>query len=154
MKNILFLFFLSISIQASELQLIGKALLEYSIFKIDVYEISYFKGPNGVEELVLDYKVDVKRKHSIEGWKVGLEPILKEKPEYKEKAQWIMDQTVDLKDGDRFTIRKNKTETILLKNNKEVARSQDKVVSLLAFEPWIGKKPIDEEIKNKLLKNI
>ena len=57
---------------SAELQLVGKAMLEYSIFKIDVYEVSYFKDKKTkVEKLTLNYKRDVAAKHSLEGWKVG-----------------------------------------------------------------------------------
>ena len=46
---------------ADDYKFIGKHLLEYSIFNIDIYEISYFKAASGAEKLILDYKTNVKK---------------------------------------------------------------------------------------------
>ncbi|MDA8791829.1 chalcone isomerase family protein [Bacteriovoracaceae bacterium] len=154
MKLIILSLLLSINLAyAKELTKIGSALLEYDVlfFSVDVYEITYFRNDMGNEELVLDYKVDVEKKHSIEGWNVGLDHLFKEKPVYKEKAKWILNNTIDLKDGDKFVIRKNIHEVILIKNNQEMAKVIDPIIAEMIFEPWLGKKPIDKKIKSKLL---
>ena len=153
-KALLFVLFISISIKtavAQERQMIGTALLEYSIFKIDIYQISYFKGPNGVEELELDYKTNVKREYSQEGWKVGLEPIIKAKDLKPEQIKWIYDNTVDLAKGDKLIIRKDKNQVTLLKNGQPVAEIKDDLIASLIHYPWLGDRPIDEKLKSKLL---
>ena len=145
---------LSLPLQASDLKLVGTALAEFSIFKIDVYQISYFKGKSGHEEMVLDYKTNVKKKYSIMGWEEGLEHVLKAKPEYKPKYDWIIGQVVDLKKGDKFVIRKNAEKVSMLKNDKLIGEITDPIIASLVFEPWIGSKPVDKDLKKKLLKNI
>ena len=126
-------------------------MLEYSIFKIDVYEISYLKGTDGVEQLQLDYKRDIKREYSIEGWKVGLEHLLKSDPSLEKKMDWIISKTVDLKEGDKFTIKRRGEHVQLFKNNEMVGEIKDQVIAKLVFEPWLGKVPVDESLKAKLL---
>lgn len=154
MKKLILIFaMMPFCLKATELQLVGKALLEYSIFKIDIYEISYFKGQNNLEELVLDYKIDVKKKYSQEGWHKGLEPILKKDERYLSKSQWILENTVDLKKGDLYTIRKQNDHITLLKNSVILAEIEDNSIAQLVFYPWLGETPIDEDLKRKLLKN-
>ena len=94
---------------AAEYKMLGTYLLEYSIFKIDVYQISYFKSGTS-EKLVLDYKTGVEKKYSLEGWKVGLKHKLDQKV-YQDKAQWLFDHTVDVSSGDKL---------IILRNNDEI----------------------------------
>lgn len=136
---------------SGQLKLVGTALAEFSIFKIDVYQISYFKGPEGLEELVLDYKTNVKRKYSIMGWEEGLKPVLDKNPAYQEKYKWIIDQVVDLKKGDIYTIRKELDTVSMLKNGKLVGKIKDPIIASLVFEPWLGKVPVDKNIKKQLL---
>ena len=57
-------------LQLSDLILVGEFLLEFSIFKIDVYKISYFRSED-VEALSLKYFMDVSRDLSIKGWTEG-----------------------------------------------------------------------------------
>lgn len=152
MKIILLSFFLcviSLTAIASEYKQIGTYLLEYSIFKIDVYQITYFKAEDS-EKLVLDYKVDVKREHSLEGWKVGLKHKLKDKA-YEPKVQWLYDHTVDMKKGDKFSLVKSKGTLELFKNSELMAKTTDPMILELAFEPWLGEKPVDDKLKKALL---
>ncbi|MBK24640.1 MAG: hypothetical protein CME70_11650 [Halobacteriovorax sp.] len=154
MKNIilvLFLFLFMPSSKADELKMVGTALAEFSIFKIDIYQISYFKGKNGKEELHLDYKREVKKKYSIMGWEEGLEPFLKKNPEHKDKYNWIINQVVDLKEGDLYVIRKENTKVSMLKNGKLVGEIDDKIIASMVFEPWLGEVPVDKDLKKKLL---
>lgn len=155
MKAIISILFLALSFNAlaknSDLELIGKAMAEFSIFKIDIYEVSYLKNKDGREELVLDYKRDIEKKYSIMGWEEGLKHMIKDTPENKPKYEWITNQTVDLAKDDKFTIRREGDKVTMLKNGRKIASTEDKMIARMAFEPWIGKKPIDKKIKNKLL---
>jgi hypothetical protein len=135
---------------ADDYKFVGKFLLEYSIFKIDVYEISYFKSVNGKEKLVLDYKTNVKRKYSQEGWNVGLKHKAKIE-KYQNKTKWLLDNTVDLAKGDKLSIVREKDKVTLIKNDKKLATIEDPLVAALAFEPWLGEKPVSIELKNSLL---
>lgn len=129
--------------------LVGTYLLEYSVFKIDVYQISYFRGKNA-EKLVLDYKRPVEKKYSIEGWKVGLKDKLKDK-NFESKIKWLYDHTVDLEKGDTFTLRKTSSALEILKNEKLLGKTSDPAIIALAFEPWLGEKPVDKKLKSALL---
>jgi len=141
----------TVGLKAEEKKMIGTALLEYSIFKIDIYQISYYKGPGEIEELVLEYKTNVKREYSQEGWKVGLEPIIKQKQLKPEQVKWIFDNTIDLAKGDKLTIRKVNDEVTLLKNGQSVATVKNELIASIIHYPWLGEKPIDDKLKAKLL---
>jgi hypothetical protein len=145
------IFLMSLTISATELSLIGKGMLEYSIFNIDIYEVLYYKGSDGTEELVLDYQTNVKRKYSQKGWSVGLEPILEKNPAYKPKAQWILDQTVDLAKGDKMTLRRKKSQVTMLKNGQSIATIDDPIIAKILYEPWLGEVSVDEDLKQKIL---
>ena len=95
----------SFTIQAKEkeFKLIGKALLEFSIFKYDIYEVSYYKSED-TEKMVFDYKTDVEKDYSRQGWEKGLEPIVEKYPEYKKKAKWFSKNTFDVVEGDKMII--------------------------------------------------
>jgi hypothetical protein len=133
-----------------EFQLIGKYLLEYSFLKIDVYEISYLKSATGTEKLVLDYKMGVKKKHSIEGWKVGLKHK-ESNPELTQKIQWIHEHTADMEKGDRLSLVRSAGTLEMFKNDSSIAKVADPVIAELAFEPWLGEPPIDAKLKASLL---
>ena len=116
--------------------LIGKSLLEFPIFGFDLYEIHYYvnKGDRS-EELVLSYKRDIDRKHSIMGWDKGLEHIIEKKPELSIKAEWIKTHTVDVKEGDQIKLSKIKDKVSIYKNNKLISSIEDSDISKLIFEP-------------------
>lgn len=134
-------------------KLIGSALLEFSLFKIDVYKISYYRSASE-EKLVLDYLKDVKKKYSIMGWEKGLEHAIEKNPDKKKKFQWIYDNVVDLKKGDSFAMLKNKSELTFFKNGKKTASTKDPFIKKIIFDPWLGEKPVSDEIKKKLLKGL
>jgi hypothetical protein len=144
-----FLPLLAMKSYSAEEKVIGSYLLEYSIFKIDVYQITYINGEE-IEKIVLDYKTNVSREISIEGWRVGLKHKL-DKDLYLKKAQWIFDHTVDVKKGDRLTILKSSDGVRILKNEQLVGETSDPGISELVFEPWLGERPVDEELKDALL---
>jgi hypothetical protein len=137
---------------ATDFKLMGSYLLEYSIFKIDIYVISYFKSSNQ-EKLVLDYKTAVKKKYSIEGWKVGLKHKLTD-ASINEKAQWLYDHSVDVEKGDKLIILKTTDYLEIYKNEELIGKTSDKMIMGLAFEPWLGEKPVKEELKGSLLKSM
>lgn len=147
--SFLLLFFFSQQSIASEFKLIGTHLLEYSFLKIDVYQISYFKSEDA-EKLTLDYKLAVKKKHSLEGWKVGLKHKLSEKTN-QDKAQWLFDHTFDVEKGDRLSIVKKKELIEIYINEKLMGSTSDPIIAGLAFEPWLGAKPVDNDLKASLL---
>lgn len=145
----LMLTFSASSAIASGFTKVGSYLLEYSIFKVDVYQITYFKGQDA-EKLVLDYKIAVKKKYSQEGWKIGLQHRLKDQ-EYGLKVQWLLDNTDDMLESDQLVILREGDRLQILKNDKLIAMTKDENIAKLAFEPWLGSNPISVELKNALL---
>jgi hypothetical protein len=136
---------------AKELKLVGTALAEFSIFKIDIYQVSYFRGPHDHEEIQLKYKRDIDKKYSIMGWEKGLSHLFKKDPIYVNKFQWISDQVVDLKKGDLYTIKKVQNTVSMLKNTTLLASIDDPIIASMVFEPWIGSPPVDKKLKDELL---
>lgn len=147
----LVIFLLTLNSYAGDMKLIGKAMLEFSVFKIDVYEISYYKGPNNTEELLLDYKREVEKKYSIQGWEKGLQPVLEKSPNLQEKAKWLIESAITLKEGDKLILRKQQDNVTILKNEKVISKIKDQQIADLLFYPWLGEKPIDQDLKKKLL---
>lgn len=125
--------------------------MEYSIFKIDIYRINYYKTEKDSEKLTLKYKVDVKKEYSQEGWQKSLKYYLSKGNAYKEKLKWITKNCVDLKKGDLFIIEKKEGTVFLRKNNKLIAKIKDPIIAEMILSPWIGPKPIDKKIKKELL---
>jgi hypothetical protein len=153
MKALLFVLLLSSSytLSAKDWKLKGKSMLEFSIFKIDIYEISYYKSADSTM-LVLDYKKDVAKKYSIEGWKKGLEKILAEKKIPWKRVKWLIDNSVDLDSGDKLKIIVKKDLVSLFKNDRLISQINDQLIAELVFEPWIGKYPVDKKVKKELTK--
>jgi hypothetical protein len=135
----------------TEFSLRGEALVEVTIFKIDVYIAKYYdsKKLDGLHLLELNYQIDVERKHSLEGWSAGFKPLDIKK--YEKSIEWIYDKTQDMKKGDSFSIWVKGSEVRFYLNNKLLAQVVDKDISDIAFFPWIGKEPLDEDIKKRLL---
>jgi hypothetical protein len=136
-----------------EFKLIGKALLEFSIFKYDIYEVSYYKSSDS-EKMIFDYKTDVEKDYSRQGWEKGLEPIVEKYPEYKKKAKWFSKNTFDVVEGDKMIIIRKGNSLTMFKNKDKVTEVTDDIIAKIAFEPWIGFKPVDDDIKRKLLKGL
>lgn len=153
MKKLLFILLTITTVHASELKLKGTALLEYSIFGIDIYQISYYSDENDHQEMLLEYKRDVAKKYSIEGWNVGLKSELDRSPTSEKKIQWILDHTKNVKEGDKFLIKKVKDQVSFWLNGKKIAQTRDSYLSNIIFSPWIGPNPIDQDLKQKLLGN-
>lgn len=152
LMKLFFLFLLMTNLVfATELKLIGRGLLEYSIFKIDIYEVSYYKNLENHTKLSLDYKIDVKKEYSLEGWKVGLENNIKDLTKYKDQINWINQHTTTIKKGDRFSIEIKDDIVTLHLNNKIIASKKDKLLAKIILLPWIGPNPVDQKLKNKIL---
>ena len=128
----------------------GKALIEVTIFKIDVYEASYRTSKRlDTKLLELTYLMDVERKLSLKGWKEGFKPL--DKKVYKEAISWVEENTNDMKKGDVFSMLIDNKKVSLFHNGRFLASSTDPNVVKIIHFPWLGEKPLDEDIKNKLL---
>lgn len=153
-KFILTFYLSSLSIvhaATASFSLVGTYLLEYSFFKVDVYQVSYLKSPNA-ERILLDYKIAVKKEYTQEGWKVGLQHKLKDE-HYRQKSQWLLDNAIDVEAKDQLTITRTGNLIEIHKNNNLISRIEDADIALLAFEPWIGQNPLSPKIKKALLGN-
>ena len=129
----------------------GKALLEFSIFKFDIYEIAYYEKSKNDFIITLDYKRDIKREHSLEGWKVGLEKNLKELDSYREQIDWIKAHTKSVKKGDLYKIKVLEDTVTFFLNENVIGKKKDAKLASIVHLPWLGRNPVDEEIKKRLL---
>ena len=132
---------------------LGSKLIEFSIFKIDVYVVSYHVDKKSESKAInLNYKMNVSKNLSIKGWEEGFKWMSdKEKIKFNSAVDWIRKSTVDLYKNDNLTIFVTKNMTILKRNNKTLAVSKDPLVSKIILTPWIGDKPIREDVKKALL---
>jgi hypothetical protein len=127
----------------------GSGLLEYSFFKIDLYEISYYKTKSGHSSfLKLIYKRDIKKNVSNQGWEEGLK---ENASTHVKEILWIKQQTPDLKENDQLIILVDGEKGFIILNNKIKAQTNDKKISRLLHLPWIGPYPVDEDLKKNLL---
>ena len=143
-----FLLSLLISFSANG-ELVGKGKFEYSIFKVDVYEVSHFKTLS-TQKLVIKYLRDISQKYSKMGWKKGLKRNINLR-DYKEPFNWIISLTPDIKKGDTVELVKEKNLCIIKHNGKVLGKSSDPNVEKILFLPWIGPKPISKSLKDQLL---
>jgi hypothetical protein len=132
---------------------LGSKLIEFSIFKVDVYVVSYhIDGKSGSKAINLNYKMNVSKSLSIKGWEEGFKWMTDpEKIKFKSAIDWIKKSTVDLHKNDNLTIFVGQNMTVLKKNNKTIAVSKDSLVKEIILTPWIGEKPIREDVKKALL---
>lgn len=155
MKKIVLIFCLSyfsvVEAASKPFSLVGTYLLEYSFLKIDVYQVSYLKNSNA-EKILLDYKIAVKKEYTQEGWRVGLKHKIKDEL-YRQKSQWLLDNAVDVAAKDQLSITRTGKLVEIHKNNALVASIEDAEIALLAFEPWVGEKPLSPKMKEALLGN-
>lgn len=155
MNKFILIFYLSslsiIHAATPSFSLIGTYLLEYSFFKVDVYQVSYLKSENA-ERILLDYKIAVKKEYTQEGWKVGLKHKLRDE-HYRQKSHWLLDNAVDVEAKDQLTITRTRNLIEIHKNNNLVSRIEDADIAVLAFEPWVGQNPLSLKMKEALLGN-
>lgn len=147
----------SLELDLASFTKLGEKLIEFSIFSIDVYVVSYFErkhksSANKARAINLNYKMNVSKSLSIKGWDEGFKWMNKdEKNKYKEAVNWIHKSTVDLLKRDNLTIFVVEGITTLKRNNKTIAVSQDPLVGEIILGPWIGDKPIRTDVKKALL---
>ena len=158
MKNAVLFLLVSFPLFSGELtindpswKLVGKALLEVTVFKVDVYNASYFKKEKS-ELLTLSYLRDVEKKYSLQGWDAGFEHLEETKDnEIKEAIKWIRENTGDLKESETFSILKHEGVTTFYKNKKAYATTKLAKVYELVLTPWIGDNAVDKSLKKGLL---
>ncbi|ATH07110.1 hypothetical protein BIY24_03900 [Halobacteriovorax marinus] len=129
---------------------IGSGVLSFYFW--DVYKVRYLKSKtSGNEAIELHYLRDIKKEYSEKGWSEALEHL----DGIEVQKNWLIENSVDIKEDDILTIYKYSEENVLLtKNNIPIAKKlKDKKLFELIHTPWIGKKPINKELKAKLLKN-
>lgn len=167
LKYIIILFLVNITVSQSEestfppkikvldktYKLIGSGLLEYSIFKIDVYRMAFYKAlKSDCSLLKIIYEMDIEKKISNEGWYEGIKRNLKKEfINYKKELQWLKEKTPDLKEKDQLIILRKNDMGFLIVNEKIIAKTQDRKISKLLHLPWLGPHPVDEELKKNLL---
>ncbi len=152
-------FFVCFSLHAQDLPFeskdfkkVGNALLEYSIFGIDVYDISYYQNEMGDKAfLILDYKLDLKKEYSVKGWDVGFEKNVQRKDYYKDAMAWLREHTPAVEDGDQVILYRESELARIYKNGKLIIEKKDNKIPEIIFRPWLGQHPVDEDVKNKLL---
>ena len=142
-----------IILQLDNYKKIGEKLVEFSIFKIDIYIVSYYEKTGGKgKALNLNYQMDISKNLSIKGWEEGFSWMeSKDKKKYKTAIKWIFDHTNDLKKSDNLTIYIVDGTTTFKKNGDLVGTTKDKLVSEIVLTPWIGDRPIREDVKKALL---
>ena len=64
-----------------------------------------------------------------------------------------MDNAVDVAAKDQLSITRTGKLVEIHKNNALVASIEDAEIALLAFEPWVGEKPLSSEMKEALMGN-
>lgn len=145
----------TISILNKEYKLVGKSLLEYSFFKIDVYWVSYYKSSKSNHSLLkFVYARDIKKDVSNQGWSESLKENLKEKfSSYKKEIAWLQSKTPDFKEKDVLVILKEGSTGFIIHNGVVKAKTKDKKILELLHLPWIGPAPINDELKSNLLGN-
>ncbi|MBG08697.1 MAG: hypothetical protein CME68_08060 [Halobacteriovoraceae bacterium] len=145
----------TISILNKEYKLVGHSLLEYSFFKIDVYWISYYKSSKNNNSLLkFIYARDIEKDVSNQGWSESLKNNLKGKfSSYKKEIAWLHSKTPDFKENDILVLLKEGPMGFIIHNGVIKAKTNNKRILELFHLPWIGPKPIDEDLKSNLLGN-
>ena len=84
----------SLELDLASFTKLGEKLIEFSIFSIDVYVVSYYekltKSEREARAINLNYKMNVSRSLSIKGWDEGFNWMNKtEKNKYEDAVKWI-----------------------------------------------------------------
>ena len=142
----------------------GEYLYEFGFFKLNVYKVHFYcksrecskediKNANGTFYIKFEYLRDVKKKHSVKGWNVGLKRNLGSKYlEFKNEIGWLKQNTFEIKKNDVVVIGVDEGEVTFYKNNEIMANTQNLKLTKIIFLPWIGKKPITKNCIKNLFK--
>lgn len=144
-------FALTWRIEAQE-GLVGRGVLTFSFLRIKVYEVEHHRPNPGSTFLRLRYLVDVSKERSAQGWDAGLgEWVAKDPASLVSRLEWLKANTPDMPRGSTLEIHVQGDEVRLVKDGRELARRRDPLLASMALAPWIGERPVDPELKAKLL---
>jgi hypothetical protein len=149
----LILFILSFNLFASECiskseQLSGKAKLSY--FFWDLYELGLYKDSKSTK-MKINYLRDIEAELLNQGWEKGLKDNIKNQEEYQVVVSWLKKHTPSVKKGDCLEITIEDSKVSLNLNGKDLAQNNHRKLASYVLSPWIGEKPVDEDVKEELL---
>ncbi|MGK0367445.1 MAG: hypothetical protein ACI9QD_000580 [Thermoproteota archaeon] len=153
MKALIILLF-STSISASCIGttngLIGKGILTFSWFNIELYEIAYYKTKH-YKSLKLKFKKDISAYYLKQGWDSGLKHYERTNNN-KIAIEWLKINTPDTKKNDciEYKISDDKNVSFIY-NGKTIAQTTIPEVKNMIHDSWIGDIPVDTDLKKKLL---
>lgn len=133
---------------ASNFKEVGKGILTYIFW--DVYEVTYLKSDNGQNEIMkIKYLRDIEQDLSKRGWTESLAHI----KDADKQIEWLRESTVNIKKGDLLTLSRSNGENVSISYNGKIIskKNNDKKLYRLIYEPWLGDKPVDEDLKQELL---
>lgn len=124
------------------------AKLTYYFF--DLYKLAYHESQEQ-KQLALHYLRDIKKEHSMEGWKTGFKDNIKDSKVLASVEKKVEKFTSNMKEGDclKFIVKENKGKVLL--NKKSIHEFDDKQLARYILSPWLGAKPVSESVKNTLL---
>jgi len=140
----------------------GEGLLEYGIFKIDLYRLSLYSEKESSEvdiyqgkkssKLELKYERDIEKAYSNLGWVKGLEKNLGDKMgQYEDQLNWLKTNTPSVRKGDLLEISVETSGVSLKLNGTLLAQSNDIKLREIILLPWLGQNPVDDKLKRDLL---
>tara|TARA_B100000686_G_C16065733_1_gene606857 strand:- start:27 stop:554 length:528 start_codon:yes stop_codon:yes gene_type:complete len=130
--------------------LVGKALIEIGPFGLDVYQARFFRGRPEETLIELTYLRDVPRYLSLKGWEKGFSHMEPKKAD-QAAIDWILSNTPDFEEGDRFAMLVTGGATRLFLNEKLYSESESENVGKIIHIPWIGDQALDANVREKLL---
>ena len=147
LKLLALLFFVNVNACEENLEKVGAGVLSYIFW--DIYQVNYFKNSNKDTTVIeLVYLRDVEKKHSVSGWKKSIGHL----ENIDIQLEWLINNTTDIKKGDRLAICRVGDDKVMLRKNGTVyAEKNDIRLNKIVHEPWIGKDPINDSLKWKLL---
>ncbi|MCP4915153.1 MAG: hypothetical protein GY909_18685 [Oligoflexia bacterium] len=156
MLKVIILFLISVSSFAQCLvdqNKLGQDRVQLTFF-LKLYDIAYYQ--EGDEEIMrLHYLKNIRKEHSNIGWERGFKSNFNdsELAKYKSSLDWLYAQTPPVEKGDCLKIKANKNSGTfsISKNGKQIAQTSDKSLSKIIFYPWVGPKPLDDEVKSNLI---
>lgn len=157
--NPFLLVFLCLTMQVNLKALEDRAtrVFKGGVFKVGFWPLRFkvykVKRSLSDKEEVLSFKYlrDVDQDLSCEGWKQSLERMLS-LDEIKDQIKLLCSQVPDIKEGDLLKISKLEEQNLVISlSEKTLIKSTDKKLLDIIFLPWLGEKPIDDQMKKDLL---